>query len=98
MLNGRCGMSVPAFARTRVLIPAVAIGGLLSSPALGDGGDGRQNSAAHPADARFAPYSADPEHPWNRLHRALFVREAKGTRHVHSTDPLLYRGGTYLLG
>jgi hypothetical protein len=35
---------------------------------------------------------------WNRLHQALFVREAPdGSRRVHSTDPLLYRGGTFLL-
>ncbi len=47
-------------------------------------------------DARFAPYSHDPDHSWNRLHQALFVREAGGRR-VHTTDPLLYRGGTFLL-
>lgn len=39
-----------------------------------------------------------PDHPWNRLHQALFVREAPNHGPVvHSTDPLLYRGGTYLL-
>jgi hypothetical protein len=49
-------------------------------------------------DARFAPYSEDPGHPWNQLHRALFVRESpSGARVVHTTDPLLYRGGTHLL-
>lgn len=47
-------------------------------------------------DARFAPYSADPDHPWNKLHRALFVRELGGRRLIHKTDPLLYRGGTFL--
>jgi hypothetical protein len=90
-------MRIPSFARACILIPAVAIGGLLSSPAPGDGGDRPEKSAARPADARFAPYAADPDHLWNRLHRALFVRELDGTRLVHSTDPLLYRGGTYLL-
>src|SRR5262249_31661806 len=51
-----------------------------------------------PTDARFAPYSADPDHLWNRLHRGLFVRTAPdGSRRVHSTDPLLYRYGTFLL-
>ena len=47
-------------------------------------------------EARFPPYSADPDHPWNKLHRALFVRELDGRRLIHKTDPLLYRGGTFL--
>lgn len=48
-------------------------------------------------DARFAPYAPDPDHPWNRLHRALFVRETRaGGRRAHTTDPLLYRGGSFL--
>ena len=51
-----------------------------------------------PVDARFFPYSPDPAHPWNRLHRALFVRDGRdGRRHAHTTDPLLYRGGWFLL-
>jgi hypothetical protein len=61
--------------------------------------------AAEPAastsagDARLTtPFAADAEHVWNRLHRALFVRTAPdGTLRTHSTDPLLYGGGTYLL-
>ena len=48
--------------------------------------------------ARAAPYAADPGYLWNRLHQALFVRTAAGgIRHVHTTDPLLYRDGTFLL-
>jgi len=47
-------------------------------------------------EARFAPYSAEPDHPWNKLHRALFLRELGGRRLIHKTDPLLYRGGTFL--
>src|SRR5689334_4148864 len=51
-----------------------------------------------PAEPPAAVYQPDPDHPWNRLHQALFVREASdGRRHVHATDPLLYRGGTFLL-
>jgi hypothetical protein len=51
-----------------------------------------------PSDAKFAPYSADVDHLWNRLHRGLFVRAAPdGSRRVHSTDPFLYRYGTFLL-
>lgn len=54
--------------------------------------------APRPVDPRFAPYSDDPDHPWNRLHQALFIRRTPdGVRHVHTTDPLLYRGGTFLL-
>lgn len=51
------------------------------------------------ADLRLTvPYAANPEHVWNRLHRALFVRTAPdGTNRTHDTDPLLYTGGTFLL-
>ena len=31
-------------------------------------------AAARPSDDRTAPYASDPNHLWNRLHRALFVR------------------------
>ncbi len=49
-------------------------------------------------DARLAPYSSDPGHPWNRLHHALFVRTtADGSKHAHTTDPLLYTGGNKFL-
>ena len=49
-------------------------------------------------DLRFAPYAASPDHLWNRLHQALFVRETPdGKKHTHTTDPLLYRGGAFLL-
>lgn len=53
--------------------------------------------APRPVGARFIPYSPDSDHPWNRLHQALFVRETDAGRVVHTTDPLLYRGGTHLL-
>src|SRR5687767_11493103 len=50
------------------------------------------------AAAPAGPYAADPEHVWNRLHRALFVRTmADGSTRDHPIDPLLYRGGTFLL-
>jgi hypothetical protein len=48
------------------------------------------------AGGLFAPYAAQPDHIWNKLHRALFVRELSGDQLVHKTDPLLYRGGTFL--
>ncbi len=51
-----------------------------------------------PSDTQSSPYSPDPDHRWNRLHRGLFVRTAPdGSRRVHSTDPFLYRYGTFLL-
>ena len=75
--------------------PAALIGGLLAGQAPADTPEA---PAPRPIDARFAPYAPDPDHPWNRLHQALFVRDAAdGGRRVHSTDPLLYRGGTFLL-
>src|SRR5688572_25805101 len=47
-------------------------------------------------DARMSPYGVES---WNDVHRALFVRTspADGSAHVHGIDPLLYRGGTFLL-
>jgi hypothetical protein len=81
-----------------ILFPAAAIAGLLTDPPPGGGGGVPEGPAVRPTDARFAPYAPDPDHPWNRLHQALFVREAAdGSRFVHSTDPLLYRGGRFLL-
>src|SRR5215213_8730362 len=78
--------------RTTLLMLA----GLL--PVAGAIGGPEQAPAPRPVDARFAPYSPDPDHAWNRLHRALFVREAAdGSRHAHTTDPLLYRGSSKLL-
>ncbi|HUF64251.1 MAG TPA: hypothetical protein VMN36_19395 [Verrucomicrobiales bacterium] len=48
--------------------------------------------------ALLHPYPGDANDPWNRAHETLFVRQAAdGSRHAHTTDPLLYHGGTYLL-
>lgn len=48
-----------------------------------------------PTGSPMAPYAPDPEHLWNRLHRALFVRTTpEGELRVHTTDPLLYHGIT----
>jgi hypothetical protein len=76
--------------KTLLLALAAVTGGLLAGPAPGGGG-------SEGAAARLAPYATDPDHLWNRLHRALFVREVDGGPRVHRTDPLLYRGGTFLL-
>jgi hypothetical protein len=82
----------PTFALVVVALPALC---LTSHPLPGG------PPAAPPPrmiDARYAPYSSDPKHSWNQLHQALFVRALPaGGRVVHTTDPLLYRGGTYLL-
>lgn len=47
-------------------------------------------------DPRMSPYGIDS---WDEVHRALFVRTspADGAVRVHGIDPLLYRGGTFLL-
>jgi hypothetical protein len=80
--------------RVRLLLLA-AIGGLLLAGRTP--GDAPEAPASRPAP-RFVPYASDQGHPWNRLHQALFVREMPdGGRYVHTTDPLLYRGGTFLL-
>lgn len=43
-------------------------------------------------------YDPDPNHLWNRLHRALFVRTSPGGReHTHSLDPLLWNRSKFLL-
>lgn len=55
-------------------------------------------SASAEDSAEKGPYSPDQDHLWNRLHRGLFLRtDANGRHHVHNTDPLLYRGGKFLL-
>ena len=85
-------------ANVRILVPAAVIGGVLAMPTLGGGGgpeDPAKRPAAQPHDSRFAPYASDEDHLWNRLHQAMFVREAPDrSRRVHSTDPLLYQGIT----
>lgn len=83
-----------------VLLLTVAIGGHLADAARGDGGAEGPGTSPEPqsSDARMAPYGSDPDHLWNRLHRALFARRAPdGTLRIHSADPLLYRNGTFLL-
>lgn len=44
------------------------------------------------------PYSSSPNHPWNRVHRALFVRtDANGREEgLAALDPLLWPASTYL--
>src|SRR5438034_6840616 len=70
----------------RALVCAAA---MIGAPAL---------AQDRPGDAQQLPYAADPEHAWNRLHRALFVRKAAdGRERVHATDPFLYENGKYLL-
>jgi hypothetical protein len=55
--------------------------------------------ATRPSDPRLWPYDANPQHLWNRLHRALFARAIPGGSglRVHRADPLLFRGGKFLL-
>jgi hypothetical protein len=97
----RITANTPVLARVWILFLAAVIAGLLTGAAPSGGGEGREEPATRPAtqppDARLAPYAPDADHLWNRLHQALFVREAvDGSRRIHSTDPLLYRGGRFL--
>ena len=88
----RITATLPVLINVCLLFPAV-IGGPLDRRTLGGDAGDQEGPGARPA-----PYAPDPDHPWNRLHQAIFVREATdGSRLVHTTDPLLYRGGTFLL-
>lgn len=80
------------------LLPLLALAAIPSLLLL-ESGRNRLSAAEAPADPRLTtPYSVDPADSWNRLHQALFVRTAPdGTRRAHTTDPLLYSGGTFLL-
>ena len=49
---------------------------LLPLPAVSGGPD--PAPAPRPIDGRYAPYSPDPDHPWNRLHQTLFLRHSAG--------------------
>jgi hypothetical protein len=89
-------------AHLRISFPAVVLGALLADAIPGGGrggpGDAGPRPATRPSDAQLSPYASDPNHLWNRLHRALFVRASPdGRQRVHTTDPLLYRGGIFLL-
>lgn len=91
--------SATVFVRATSLLLATAIADLLiSQAAAAEPQDAPRALAAREADARFAPYSPASDHLWNRLHQSLFVRNAAdGSQRIHTTDPLLYQGGTFLL-
>lgn len=61
----------------------------------------RSNSGATSASSNSmeGPYSSLPNHPWNRVHRALFLRTDDEGREegMGSLDPLLWPGSTYLV-
>jgi hypothetical protein len=91
-----------ALAHLRISFSATVLAALLAGalPWGGSGGpgDAGPRTATRPSDAQFSPYASDPNHLWNRLHRALFVRVGSdGRQRVHATDPLLYRGSAFLL-
>jgi hypothetical protein len=79
-----------------------------ASPALSAREQPRPEAA--PAPVKVAVYDADPQHLWNRLHAALFVRltERRGDQETllepdnqearaHELDPLLWDHSRYLL-
>src|SRR4051794_2907340 len=59
---------------------------------------GCSTPVARGADPPFAPYAPDPEHLWNRLHRAAFVRTARDASQLgqDAVDPLLYADSKFL--
>ncbi|HEV3003201.1 MAG TPA: hypothetical protein VGX78_02025, partial [Pirellulales bacterium] len=82
----------------KFLLLSATWGWLVWETSAARAGDPATPAATRLQDTRLAPYSSDPDHLWNRLHRALFLRVAPdGSQHIHSTDPLLYRYGTFLL-
>jgi len=61
-------------------------------------GRARSDPPAAPRPPQLAPYDPRPDHPWNRLHRALFVRTgADEQESTHEVDPLLYTTSRYPL-
>lgn len=58
-----------------------------------------RTSAATPEESSRAIYHSDPEHLWNRLHDALFVRTGPGGRDYgrDRVEPLLWRRSKHLL-
>jgi hypothetical protein len=77
-------------------LPGATFGGLPGYVPESGGSVWREPLAdARPPAARLRHGRLDGSQ--GRLHQALFVRES-GSRHVHATDPLLYRGSsTFLL-
>ena len=60
--------------------------------------DERLAVVANNLEGQLNLYDEDPEHLWNRLHRALFLRTRKdGTQQIHETDPFLYPRSKFLL-
>ena len=71
---------------------------LATGPGGGILSGGHRGSRPRSFDARLSPYSPDVDHPWNQVHGTLFLRSLPdGGRRIHTADPLLYRGGTFLL-
>lgn len=88
----------PVFGNARLLLP-VLVAVTFSRACAGEETprDSRTDSIT-PHAPSLTPYSDDQDDLWNRLHRSLFVRTDQDQKpHTHSTDPLLYRGGTFLL-
>ncbi len=63
------------------------------------GGVAPRVQPTRPAQQRTAPYAADPDHLWNRIHQAFQVRTAPdGAEYgLDTVDPLLWRETRHLL-
>jgi len=101
LYNMRINTVLAVFRKRGFLLPAVVIGVTLFA-SCGGGEELPRDAGAEVTTSvggtSLTPYTADRDHLWNRLHRSLFLRtDNEGRPRVHSTDPLLYRGGTFLL-
>jgi hypothetical protein len=86
----------------RLLAPGAKLGAALGVVVLGcsllPADSSRAGTAHATSQSTEGPYSSAPNHPWNRVHRALFVRtDANGHEEgIAALDPLLWSQSTYL--
>lgn len=95
-MGGRLRCAVVAFAAAVAVLGRAASGQTVppfggDEALFGRGGSDRERRELN------TPYDPDPEHLWNRLHRALFARQTPDGREiVHATDPFLFTQSRYL--
>jgi hypothetical protein len=81
--------------RTAIVAAAVAVLGCTLVP----DGNSSAGGASAPASSADGPYASTPNHPWNRVHRALYVRvdEDGHEEEMNGPDPPIWPGSTHLL-
>ena len=89
------------FISARITLPATLLAGAIALLHPSDRpAESANGNADRPQDcAHFLPYSTDPQHIWNRLHRQLLVRRDRSGKlwGCDEVDPLLWRETNYLL-